>query len=430
MSDEERVDVIVVGAGLSGLACALTLAKEGTEVLVVERGDPAGSKNLSGGRLYLGPLKPLAGDLFDGAPFERLVTRESLSLLSPQSSTQVTYSNEALGDDERQSFTVLRARLDGWLAEQVAEAGGMVVTETTVDGLLTRDDRVCGVITGDEELEAQVVVAADGALSFLGREAGLRRELDPSQFVLGIKALYELERGILEDRFGLHDGEGAAELMIGDVTGGLPGGAFLYTNKETLSLGVVVRIDALRDSDVDASQLLETLERRPDISRRIQGAELIEYGAHMIPEVAPDTLGARVGDGLVLVGDAAGLVLNHGITVRGMDLAVASGVLAADAIKTALDQGDVSRAALSRYDELLDESFVGRDLDAFKDSAEVLARPFLSEQLPPLAGEMFEELFSFGPAPKERLSRVAWRHLRQRVLRLGAAGELWRLRRL
>jgi electron transfer flavoprotein-quinone oxidoreductase len=123
-------------------------------------------------------------------------------------------------------------------------------------------------------------------------------------------------------------------------------------------------------------------------------------------------------------------VVNHGITVRGMDLAIASGAVAAEAVAEALKAGDVSRAGLARYDELLEASFVGRDLARFSGAAEVLARPFLGEELPRLAGEMMEELFSFGPGPKERLSSIAWRHLRRRVLRPGAARELWRLRRL
>lgn len=430
MSDEERVDVIVVGAGLAGLACARTLVEAGREVLVVERGDPAGAKNLSGGRLYLGPLTPIAPDLLEGAPFERPVTRENLTLLSKSASTQVSHLNPGLADDQRRSYTVLRARLDSWLADQVAEAGGMVVTETRVDELIERDGQVCGVIAAEEALEGRVVVIADGALSFLGRAAGLRRELAADQFVLGVKALYQCDPGTIEDRFDLEPGEGAAELMLGEVTGGLPGGAFLYTNRGSLSLGVVIRLDALGESEIDASELIEGLERRPEVARKLAGAELVEYGAHLVPEVAGAQLGPRSGNGVVIVGDAAGLVLNHGITVRGMDLALASGVLAARAIDAALEADDTSRAGLSRYDDALADSFVGRDLSEFTEAAGVLARPFLAQQVAPLAGEMFEELFSFGPGAKERLSRVAWRHLRRRVLNLGTLGELWRLRGL
>jgi electron transfer flavoprotein-quinone oxidoreductase len=431
VSEDAGVEVIVVGAGPAGLACALTLARKGVGVLVVERGDPAGAKNLSGGRLYLGPLAPLAPGLLDGAPFERLVTRERLTLLTAGSSTEVTHGNPSLGDGARRSYTVLRARLDGWLADQVTEAGGSVVTGARVDGLL-RDEagRVRGVVTAGEELEARVVVAADGALSFLGREAGLRPDLDAAHFALGVKALYGLPAGAIEDRFCLEPGEGAAELMIGEVTGGLPGGAFLYTNRETVGLGVVVRLDALGRSTVEASELIDGLERRPEIARRLAGGELLEYGAHLVPEVSGGALGPRAGDGLLLVGDAAGTVVNHGITVRGMDLAIASGVIAAEAVAEALAAGDVTRAGLSRYEARLGESFVGRDLARFAGAADVLARPFLGEELPRLAGEMLEELFSFGPGPKERLSRIAWRHLRRRVLRAGAARELWRLRRL
>lgn len=432
MSDEDQVDVIVVGAGLAGLACAYTLLEQEVEVLVLERGDPAGSKNLSGGRLYLGPLAPLVGDMFDGAPFERQVTREGLALVSGGSTAQVSFSSDRLSEPERRSYTVLRAKLDSWLADKIGDAGGVVATETHVDELITDDDgRVKGVVTDGEELEARVVVAADGSLSKLARSHGLRKELDPSQFVLGVKVLYGLDSEKIEDRFCLEPGQGAAEMIVGEITAGLPGGAFLYTNEASLSLGIVVRLDSLSaDGALSPVDLIHTLEKRPELARRIAGAELLEYGAHLVPEAAPDTFGEHVADGLVVIGDAAGLVINHGLTVRGMDLAVASGVLAAQAIKTALDEDDTSKNGLSRYEGFLDESFVGRDLERFKDAAEVLSQPWLTRDLPLLAAEMAEELYSFGPNPKERLSKTAWRHLRQRVLRFDMLGELLKLRRL
>ncbi len=422
-----------MGAGLAGLACAWTLLGREVEVLVIERGDPAGAKNLSGGRLYTGPIAPLAGKLLDGVPLERMVTREGLSLVSGDSSAQVNFASPRLAAEDRRSYTVLRAKLDSWLADKVGEAGGVVATETRADDLLRNDDgAVKGVICDGEEIEGRVVVAADGALSRLARDAGLRRDLEPSQFVLGIKALYSLEAGKIEDRFGLEPGEGAAEMIVGDITAGLPGGAFLYTNQESLSLGVVVRLDAMtaRAEAPSSPELFEELARRPEIARKIAGAELVEYGAHLVPETAPDRLGRRVDQNLLVVGDAAGLVLNHGLTVRGMDLAIASGVLAGQAIADALEVDDTSEAKLARYDELLAGSFVGRDLERFRGSAEVLARPWLTRDLPALAAEMAEEIYAFGPGPKERLSRTAWRHLRRRVLRWGMLGELLRLRRL
>jgi electron transfer flavoprotein-quinone oxidoreductase len=430
VSDADTVDVIVVGAGVAGLACARVLAEAGREVLVLERGDPAGAKNLSGGRFYLGPLDPVAPGLFDGAPFERRVTREALTLLHGAAATRLEHHNPSLGDEERRSFTVLRARLDAWQAERVAEAGGTVVTEALAERLVVRDGRVGGVVVAGEELAARVVVLADGALSFLGRAAGLRHDLAPVHFVVGIKALWGLDRGTLEDRFGLEPNDGAAELLLGDLTEGLPGGGFIYTNADTISLGVVVSADALGRSSVDASTLVAALEARPAIARWLAGAELLEYGAHLIPEAPADTFGRSVGDGVLLVGDAAGLVLNHGLTVRGMDLAAASGAIAGRAIHAALEAGDTSRASLSRYEDELASSFVGRDLAEFRGAAGVVGRPWLAETLPPLAAQMLEELFSFGRGRKERLSTTAWRHLRRKVLNLGSAGELWRLRKL
>ena len=135
----------------------------------------------------------------------------------------------------------------------------------------------------------------------------------------------------------------------------------------------------------------------------------VEYGAHVIPEGGPAGMPKLVGDGILVVGDAAGLALNLGITVRGMDLALVSGVLAARAILKARESGDYSAAGLSSYQTSLDDSFVGKDMRTFKDSSRALDNPRLFTQYPAAICRLFEQLMWFGDEPKERLSRTALR---------------------
>ncbi|MCX6069517.1 MAG: FAD-dependent oxidoreductase, partial [Chloroflexi bacterium] len=132
----DKVEVVVVGGGLAGLATALVLAEAGAEVLVVERGDYPGSKNVTGGRLYLEPVRPfLPAELWDDAPFERQVVRERLTVVARESSASLELTGDRFRR-ERHSFTLLRAPFDRWLADQAAARGALVVPGYKVDGLL------------------------------------------------------------------------------------------------------------------------------------------------------------------------------------------------------------------------------------------------------------------------------------------------------
>jgi electron transfer flavoprotein-quinone oxidoreductase len=253
----EKIDVVIVGGGLSGLSCAYMLAEHNMQVIVVERGDFSGSKNVTGGRLYIEPISELAGTMLDGAPFERKVVRERWSLLGDGNSVGIDFTGDKFRQ-EAHSHTLLRAHFDRWLADRLMEKGVFVIPKYRVDSLLWEGENVAGIRAGKEEIYANVVVAADGALSFMAEQAGLKPKMKPKDYAVGIKEVIELSEEKINDRFNVDEGEGCAHLFVGDVTKGLFGGGFLYTNRATVSLGIVVGIRAIMEKSptIEAHTLL------------------------------------------------------------------------------------------------------------------------------------------------------------------------------
>jgi electron transfer flavoprotein-quinone oxidoreductase len=366
----EKFDVIVVGGGLAGLAAAYTLAQEDLEVLVLERGDYSGAKNVTGGRLYLNPVRDLFPDLWKKAPLERFIAHEEVAMMAEKRSVTIRYSGEELRQEPYQSYSVLRAKFDRWLAKQAERKGAMLVAKSRVDEVIIENGQVVGVRAGGDELHADVVIACDGALSLVAEQAGLRQPGNPHDFAVGFKEIIELDPAVIEDRFGLEGNEGAARLYMGEVTRGKFGGGFLYTNKESLSLGIVVGIKDLMDGSpqVQAPQLLDDLKQRPEVASLIRGGQTVEYSAHVIPEGGLKALTKLYGNGILVAGDAAGFSMNIGVTVRGMEYALASGYYAAQAVLKAREAGQYTANQLSVYELLLKDSFVMKDFQNFKDA--------------------------------------------------------------
>jgi electron transfer flavoprotein-quinone oxidoreductase len=413
----ERFDVIVAGGGLAGLSAAYCLAKEGIGVLVIERGDYSGAKNVTGGRLYLNPIRNILPNIWDTAPLERYVTKERISFMSEKSSVTLELSSGNFRQKPHHSYTILRAKFDQWLADKVTEAGGMIVTKNKVDDLILDGQIVRGIVAGEDKIPANIVLASDGVMSLIAEKAGLRKPHTPKDFAVGIKEIIELSAQTIEQRFVLKEGEGMAQEFAGAVTKGMFGGGFLYTNQNSISLGLVVRIKDLTEQHppVDAAQLFEDFKHRPEIEPLISGGETIEYSAHVIPEAGLGGVPRLYSDGILVAGDAAGFALNTGITVRGMEFAIASGVLAAKAIMAATKRNDFSSQSLAEYETLLKNSFVLKDLNTFKHAPEFLDNPRLMSLYPEVACDVMEKMMTIGDQPKRKLSSTALGEVRRRL---------------
>lgn len=362
-------DAIVVGSGLAGACAAIELARAGKSVLVVERGNFSGAKNMTGGRIYAHSLHKVFPDGFQGAPLERKVTHERISLMSENSNLTVEFSSDDLKEEGRESYTVLRAPFDTWLQEQAEEAGAEYINGIAVEKL-SKDEtgKVCGVVAGEDEVTADVVLLCDGVNSLLTSEAVGFKTPPATTMAVGVKDVFELPEEVIDDRFGCAPGEGAAWLFAGDATHGLFGGGIIYTNRSSISVGVVAGIAAIAEKGTHSiCQMLQDFEERPDIAPYLKGAKRVEHSGHMVPEGGLKMMPELIADGVLVAGDAAMMCVNLGYTVRGMDYAVEAGRLAGIAAAEALDAGDTSKAGLQRYVDALEESFVMKDLRAFEE---------------------------------------------------------------
>lgn len=363
-------DAIVVGAGLAGSVAAYELAKAGKEVLMVERGNFAGAKNMTGGRLYAHSLKKVFPDFEKEAPLERKICHERISLMTGDSNFTIDFSSDAMEDESQASYSVLRGPFDQWLASKAEDAGAEAIYGIPVESLI-RDEsgKVCGIKAGEDEITAEVVILCDGVNSLLAQEAVVYSKPPASQIAVGVKEVFELDEQTIDDRLLCNPGEGAAWLFAGDVTHGVFGGGFMYTNRTSISLGVVAGIEACASSAnaTPVYQMLEDLKNHPAVAPLIKGAKVVEHSGHMVPEGGINIMPPLIGDGVMLAGDSAMMCINLGYMVRGMDYAIAAGQMAGQQAVKALDAGDTSKAGLQGYVDALEQSFVLKDLRQYKN---------------------------------------------------------------
>jgi len=432
-------DAIVVGAGPAGTTAALALTQKGAKVLLLERGEYPGAKNTFGGMMAYCPApEQLVPDFWERAPWERAVTKRVLSVVAGSSITSLVF--QAASDSDRPSvgagstsdrtltgFTLFRPQFDRWYADQAAAQGVTLLTGCRVEGLLIRDGAVRGVrVAGaDDVVEAPVVVACDGTLSFLAEEAGLHKGLKPERVALGIRALYALTEEEIDERFGLDGREGATHEFLG-CTEGIRGGAFIYTQTETVSVGLVLHLDSLKARGVPSYELLERFVASAPVASLLKGARLVEYSAHLLPEAGTRMVPRLSTAGLLVAGDAAGLCYTNGLIQEGMNLAMTSGLLAGRVAAEALADGDLSARRLARYAKELAQSFVLKDMRTFGRAIDFMHEDRLFTAYPQVVGALLEELYRSDGAPKQKISRLARRALKGEVSVRDLLADLYR----
>ncbi|CAB4243396.1 Protein FixC [Methylacidimicrobium sp. AP8] len=372
---KERFDAIVVGAGPSGTAAALTLARAGWKVLQIERGEYPGSKNVQGAILYADSLQKLVPNFREEAPLERHLVEQRLWILDDRSYIGTAFRSPASEEREPDRYTILRAQFDKWFAKKAQDEGVLLICETTVLDLLREGRRVVGVRTDREEgdVYADVVILADGVNSLLARKAGIRPELRAGEVALAVKEILFYPQEVLEERFGLSGEEGVAIEMVGKITQGMVGTAFLYTNKESLAVGIGCLLSDFRREKIPPYVLLERLKEHPALRSFLRDGEMKEYTAHLIPEGGYKAIPKLFGDGWLIVGDA-GMFVNS-VHREGSNLAMETGRIAAETvIELRLAKQPLIERNLRRYRQRLDQSFVMKDLRKYQHVHEVLDR--------------------------------------------------------
>lgn len=410
----DKVEVIVVGAGPAGIACALTLARAGVETVVFERGEYPGAKNVMGGILFTNTLAKLIPDYHEKAPVERPVTKRKFMALNDRDALGVEMSfDDFAAPPYNHNFTALRARFDQWFAAQAEEAGAMILNETVVDDFI-RDagGKIVGVKSRreDGDLLANCVVLADGVNSFLAKKAGLRSEFEPRDFVLGVKMVLGLPKEKIQERFGLaSDKEGAAWEFFGGVTANVLGSGFIYTNRESLSIGLGVGLDDACRQGLRPYELLDKFMDHPYVRNLVAGSEPMEYSAHMIPEGGYKKMPQLFADGLLVCGDAASFV-NTSAYHEGSNLAMESGVLAARTILQARGRGDYSAKSLMKYGEFLGDSIVIKDLKKYERVPEFLhSSPHVFRDYMDLAIELARDYFTVDDLSKGERQKLMFK---------------------
>lgn len=419
MTDKsERFDAIVVGAGPAGMSAAYLLAKEGLNVVVIERGDFPGSKNVMGGVLYRHPTEEIIPGFWREAPLERHVVETQTWVLTEKAAFKAAHRHEAFAQEPYNSFTVLRARFDKWMGQQVRAAGALIVPETVVEEPIMEGDKVVGVRTGrpDGDLYADVVIAADGVNSLLAQKVGLReKEIPTNEAALAVKEVIALPREVIEDRFQITGDQGVTIEMYAEATWGMVGTGFIYTNKDSLSVGCGALISQLVERGVTPNDLLEHMKSHPVVAPLLEGGETREYLAHLIPEGGLYGMPKLSTHGMLVVGDAAMLV--NSMHREGSNLAMLSGKMAAQAVLRAKEWNDFSAESLAYYDQLLRDSFIYKDLYKYRNMARFFeTHPEFFGFYPELLNEACREMLTVdGVSKRSKQRKIFWDALRRRM---------------
>jgi len=408
---------IVVGAGPAGSSAALTMARAGLDVALVERGTFPGEKNMFGGVLHRLPsLEEIFPDFWERAPLERHIVKKGVTFMTGDSSFNTIIEAGSFDRPPYNGYTIFRPRFDRWLADEAVNAGATLINRATVDDLVWKNDRVAGVSILDRgEISAPVVVAADGVLSFIAKKAGLRQPtFDPGQMAVGVKALIDMPRELIDERFGLVRDQGFANEFVG-CTGGVRGGGFLYTNYDSVSVGLVFHLASLKTSNKTPYDLLNEFLEQPQVAKMVRGGRLLEYSAHVIPEGGYNMIPELVGDGILVAGDAAALCNATGLNLEGINLASQSGVLAGKAVVAAHEAGDLSRKGLEVYRRLMNDSYVIKDLKLYRKAPHMLHNDRIYNEYPELMTSFMEQIYRIEGVPKENLSKLFLKAAREKV---------------
>lgn len=427
-TDKLEFDVIVIGAGMAGSTAAAIAARDGLKVAVVERGQKPGAKNYFGGALYTHALVDIYPDFFERQPpLERPITETGFWFLSNDGVVKATVQGGLVNNEPIDAYVALRAEFDLWWSEQAAAEGAFIIPKTLVADFLFEGSKVIGVKTDrpQGDIYAPVVIICEGVNNLLTQKLGLiNHDVKINATALAVKQLISLPAKDINARLGLPDSDhGMAISVMGDVSMGLSGLGFLYTANSALSLGVGVTLDALRESGLKPFELLQRYLEHPVIAPLIKDGQMMEYGAHLIPEGGWTTMPRLYADGVLVAGDAASMV--NALHWEGTNMAITAGKQAGLAAVEAHKKGDFSAKTLSIYQDRLSETFVLKDLKQYrKMSAFLKNHPAFMDIYPTFLNDALGMFFTGFGKPKGDLYKKIIRSLTSRRPLFKAIGDL------
>lgn len=359
----KKYDAIVVGAGPAGSSAAYFMAKEGMDVLLVERGAYPGSKTCGGSSVIAEHTHKLFPNFWDELEYERIVTDQAYWFMTEDSILTTQFRSTKLAAAPFNRFTVRRTKFYKWLAHKAAQAGAAFLLGHNASEVLFDGSQAVGVkisLPQDCYYLADVIILADGANSMLAEHAGLAPRVSPLDLSLYVQEIISLPAETIEERFNLLPGHGTTIGLIGYPTAGFNGTGSLHLYKDAISLNAGISVSDFAKSGLRPQELLERIKKHPLMQPLFKGGVVTEYGGAMIPEGGYNAVPKLVHPGLLITGDAGSLVNG----VHGYNLAMWSGYFAAQAANAAKKARDFSVKKLSLYRTLLNESFVMQDLKA------------------------------------------------------------------
>ena len=422
-----KTDVIIVGGGPAGIAAAVTIARAGYEAIVIERGNFAGSKNVFGGAIYTDSVKEIFPDFEQTAPLERNNIEHKFAILGENDSTVISYRKKC---ETPVSYSVKRGKFDRWMADEAIKEGVILVEETVVRKLLVEKNKVVGVKTELEDYYADIVILADGVNSLLAKQIGLRKNIETKDVALSVKEVIKLPPEKINERFLLENDEGCIYELFGGSMLGKLGLGFIYTNKESISIGLGITLDELENTGIKPYELLEKIKEHPTIKPLLKDGEVVEYSAHLIPEGGYKKIPKLYSNGVMIAGDAAMLVNN--MHWEGTNLAFSSGKIAGETAVKALQKGKFDEKTLSEYKKNLEKTFVLKDLYTYRNLMNIMheKRTIFMDIYFKKINTFFEMFTSVNGIPKRKLYRTfIWEFIKERGL-FGLCSDLFAVIRL
>jgi electron transfer flavoprotein-quinone oxidoreductase len=341
------------------------------------------------------------------------------------------YRSNDFNEERPNRYTILRAQFDKWFNAMVREAGATVLFETTVTELV-RDfrGRVIGVRTdrSGAPIMANVVVLAEGVNGLVGQRSGLRPEVAPDSVALAVKEMHFLPRETIEARFNLSGNEGVVIEAMGTITQGMTGTGFLYTNEESISVGIGCIVSDFEISGITPYGLLEAFKNHPSIKPLLAGSEVKEYAAHLIPEGGYKAIPQLYGDGWLVVGDAGQFV--NAVHREGSNLAMTTGRVAAETVvRLTRLREEMSAANLAAFAKALEASFVMKDLRKYRGIPDLLhgRKGDLFGTYPRLVSRALQTWFRVDGVDKVSKEKEIFRSFREARSLWGMVGDAFRL---